>query len=168
MPLFQLHTKQHIPATLEEVWDFISSPRNLKEITPAYMGFDITTKNIPEKMYTGMIVAYKVSPLLGIKMTWVTEITHVDEMKFFIDEQRLGPYKMWHHEHRIHEVDGGVMMEDIVSYIPPLGFLGSIANTLFIRSQLREIFKYREAAVEKRFGKMQNEAAYPNMFAFAL
>ena len=154
MAYYQLIEKQRIPATMEEVWDFISSPANLKDITPSYIGFDITTKNLPEKMYPGMIIGYKVSPVLGIKMGWLTEITHVEHLHRFVDEQRMGPYKMWHHQHTIKEVEGGVEMEDIVTYQPPFGFLGAIANTLLIKGQLKEIFDYRFKAVEERFGKL--------------
>ena len=117
------------------------------------MGFDITSGNLPEKMYPGMIISYKVRPLLGIPMTWVTEITHVVEKKYFVDEQRVGPYALWHHQHFIEPYENGVMMRDIISYRPPLGFLGSIANALFIRKQLEGIFKYREAALRMRFPK---------------
>ena len=99
-----------------------------------------------------MIISYKVSPLLGIKMTWVTEITHVEYQKYFVDEQRVGPYALWHHEHIIEEIDGGVLMKDIVSYKPPMGLLGSIANALFIKRQLNSIFDYRVKAVESVFG----------------
>ncbi|NNK90772.1 MAG: SRPBCC family protein [Saprospiraceae bacterium] len=151
MAFYQLNEKQFVPATIDEVWDFISSPANLKEITPDYMGFDITSKDLPEKMYPGMIISYKVSPLLGIKMTWVTEITQVRDKEFFIDEQRVGPYSMWHHQHHIKPVEGGVMMTDIVTYQPPLGPLGAIANRLLIRKQLKEIFDYRRMAMDKRF-----------------
>lgn len=153
MAFYQFTATQKIPATVEQVWDFISSPKNLKEITPAYMGFEITGANLPEKMYPGMIISYKVSPLLGIKMTWVTEITHVENHRYFVDEQRMGPYAMWHHQHKIETIEGGVLMTDIVSYQPPLGFLGVIANALFIRGKLKEIFDFRTVAVEKKFGK---------------
>jgi len=152
MAFYQLKTEQRIPASIEEVWDFISSPANLKKITPEHMGFDITSGDLPEKMYPGMIISYKVSPLLGIKMTWVTEITHVEDRKYFVDEQRVGPYALWHHEHIIEEIDGGVLMKDIVSYKPPMGLLGSIANALFIKRQLNSIFDYRVKAVESVFG----------------
>ncbi len=152
MPLYQLFTEQKIPSTIDQVWDFISSPKNLKEITPSYMGFDITSKNNSEKMYPGMIISYHVRPLLGIKMQWVTEITQVREKEYFVDEQRLGPYSMWHHEHHIEAIEGGVCMRDIISYIPPLGQLGALANTLMIKKQLREIFDFRFQAVEKKFG----------------
>jgi ligand-binding SRPBCC domain-containing protein len=151
MAFYELKKKQFVPATIDEVWDFISSPKNLKEIIPDYMGFDIMSKDLPEKMYPGMIIRYKVRPLLGIPMTWVTEITHVVEKKYFVDEQRVGPYAMWHHQHFIEPHENGVMMRDIVSYKPPLGILGSMANRLFIRRQLEGIFAYRESALKKRF-----------------
>ena len=151
MGVYTLKASQKIPASKEEVWDFISSPKNLKEITPDYMGFEIQTE-LPEKMYPGMMIQYKVSPILGIKMTWVTEITHVEHEKFFVDEQRVGPYSMWHHQHHIQEIPGGILMEDIIDYQPPMGLLGDIANSLFIARQLDEIFTYRKKAVEKRFG----------------
>jgi ligand-binding SRPBCC domain-containing protein len=151
MAFYQLRKHQFVPARLDEVWDFISSPKNLKEITPKHMGFDITTPDLPEKMYPGMIISYKVKPMLGIPLTWVTEITQVEEKKFFVDEQRVGPYAMWHHQHHVEEVKGGVMMRDIVSYRPPMAFLGSIANALFIQKQLENIFSFREQAMMKRF-----------------
>lgn len=152
MPFYQLRTEQTIPASIDEVWDFISSPKNLKTITPDYMGFDITTPDLPEKMYPGMIISYIVTPVLGIKTTWVTEITHVKDKEYFVDEQRIGPYTMWHHEHKIQPVDGGVLMNDIITYQPPFGILGAIANSLFIKRQLKSIFDYREQAIIKMFG----------------
>ena len=129
------------------------SPKNLKVITPEYMGFDITTTDLPEKMYPGMIISYVVKPLLGIKTTWVTEITQVKEKQYFVDKQVVGPYALWHHEHFIEPIENGVLMKDIVSYKPPFGFIGSIANRLVIRKKLEEIFTFRTRAVEKRFGK---------------
>jgi ligand-binding SRPBCC domain-containing protein len=151
MGFYQKKTSQLVNAPLDEVWDFISSPANLKEITPDHMGFDITSKDIPEKMYPGMIISYIVKPMLNIPTTWVTEITHVVEKEFFVDEQRIGPYSMWHHEHRLTPQGDKTLMEDIISYQPPFGFLGSIANALFIKRQLSNIFEYREEAVKKRF-----------------
>ncbi|MEQ9582137.1 MAG: SRPBCC family protein, partial [Arenibacter sp.] len=142
---------QEINASLEEVWKFISDPSNLKLITPDYMGFDITSEDIPSKMYEGMIISYKVSPLLGIKTTWVTEITHLKENSYFVDEQRVGPYKIWHHQHMIQPTEKGTLMTDIVSYQPPLGFLGSIANELIIKGKLNEIFEYRTKALDEIF-----------------
>jgi ligand-binding SRPBCC domain-containing protein len=119
------------------------------------MGFNITSKLLSEKMYPGMIISYKVSPVLGIKMTWVTEITQVKEKEYFVDEQRVGPYSIWHHEHKIEPIKGGILMTDIVSYKPPFGILGSIANTILIKRQLKEIFDFRTVAMEKIFGKME-------------
>lgn len=159
MGFYQLHKTQKIPATVEKVWDFISSPANLKKITPAYMGFDVTSKNLPAKMYPGMIISYKVSPVFGIKTTWVTEITQVKEQKYFVDEQRVGPYSLWHHEHKIESIPGGVLMTDIVSYKPPYGVLGSIANALLIKNKLKEIFDFRTVAVEHIFGKWEENRA---------
>jgi ligand-binding SRPBCC domain-containing protein len=154
MAFYQLEQTQKIPASIDAVWDFISSPMNLKEITPDYLGFLVTSNNNEIKMYPGMIITYKVSPLLGIKLSWMTEITHVKDKKYFVDEQRVGPYSLWHHQHKITAIEGGVLMTDIVTYQPPFGFLGAIANTLIIKSKLKEIFDYRTVAVEKRFGKM--------------
>ena len=154
MGFYQIQNTQKVPSTLDEVWDFISSPANLKKITPKYMGFDIVSELLPSKMYPGMIISYKVSPIPGIKMTWVTEITHIKEKEYFVDEQRIGPYAMWHHEHKIEVIEGGILMTDIVSYKPPLFFLGSIANSVFIKKQLNEIFAYRKKAIEKIFGEM--------------
>ena len=156
MGFYQLHKTQKIPATIDRVWDFISSPANLKKITPEYMGFNITSKLLSDKMYPGMIISYKVSPVLGIKMTWVTEITQVKEKEYFVDEQRVGPYSVWHHEHKIEAIEGGVLMTDIVSYKPPFGFLGSIANSILIKKQLQEIFDFRTVAMEKMFGKYES------------
>jgi ligand-binding SRPBCC domain-containing protein len=148
----QFRTEQTIPSTMERVWEFISSPAKLKEITPPSMGFEVTG-DLPSRMYPGMIISYRVTPLFGIRMTWVTEITHVQEGEYFVDEQRVGPYAMWHHQHRIEPVADGVRMTDIVTYTPPFGFLGAIANRLIIRRELRRIFRYRTEALERIFGR---------------
>ena len=152
----KIHTvkyEQFVPVDLATAWDFFSSPKNLAKITPQHMGFQITNKYDVGKMYPGMLITYKVSPLLGIKLDWCTEITHVKDLEYFVDEQKIGPYKLWHHQHRIEAIEGGVLMTDIVTYHPPLGFLGSIANTLFIKKKLKEIFDFRTLALGKRFGK---------------
>ena len=153
MAFYQFIQSQKLPATINQVWDFISSPANLKEITPAYMGFVVTSNNGNAAMYPGMIVTYKVSPLLGIKLNWMTEITQVKVHEYFVDEQRMGPYTMWHHQHKIKSIEGGIEMTDIVTYQPPLGILGALANTLFIKKQLQEIFDYRTVVMEQKFGK---------------
>ncbi len=154
MAFYQFIKKQIINGSIEEVWDFISSPKNLKEITPDYMGFEITSKNLSERVYNGMIICYTVKPILGIKTIWITEITNVEEMRYFVDEQRIGPYSMWHHQHFVEPAGQGVLMTDIVSYSPPLGFLGALANRIFINKQLDSIFNYREKKLEKLFPKV--------------
>ena len=152
MAIYQFYREQKIPAEVEAVWDFISSPGNLKHITPSYMGFDITSENLPEKVYPGMIIMYKVTPVFGIKMKWVTEITHVVDKQYFVDEQRVGPYKIWHHQHRIHPVEDGVLMTDLVTYKPPLGFIGGLANGVLIKKKLDEIFEFRRKKLIQIFG----------------
>lgn len=151
MAFYQFHREQFIKASVEEVWDFISSPQNLKKITPKDMAFDIRSPNLPDKIYEGMIISYTVRPLLGIASNWVTEITHIKEKSYFVDEQRHGPYKLWHHQHMIEPAENGVLMKDIVSYQPPFGFLGSLANSLIIKKKLNEIFNYRTQVLEKIF-----------------
>ncbi|MEN9303748.1 MAG: hypothetical protein RL264_2177 [Bacteroidota bacterium] len=148
--MYQLKRQQFIPTDLETCWDFFSSPKNLKVITPPYMGFDVLTE-LPEKMYEGLMIEYTVSPLLGLKMNWVTEIKTVKKGQFFVDEQRQGPYKMWHHEHHFEVVEGGILMTDIVSYILPFGVLGKLAHPLLVKNKLEEIFAFRFKKVEELF-----------------
>ena len=146
--MYQLKKTQFIKTDLKTAWDFFSSPGNLKKITPDYMGFDVKTE-LPEKMYEGLMIEYTVKPLLGIPMNWITEIKTVKELEFFVDEQRKGPYKIWHHEHHFKEVDGGVEMTDIVSYELPLGILGRIMHPFVVQKKLEEIFDFRFKAVEQ-------------------
>jgi len=156
MGFYQLKRTQKVPASIDRVWEFISAPTNLKRITPKNMGFEITSDNSDQPMYPGMVISYRVRPLLNINTLWVTEITHVVPKSFFVDEQRVGPYKMWHHEHHLEAIEGGVLMTDIVSYQPPLGVLGSIANSLIIRNKLNQIFNFRTVALEEIFGKWKD------------
>jgi len=151
--VYSIKTIQKLPISLDEAWEFFSSPKNLKEITPDNLGFNIVSQHHGEKMYPGQIIEYKVSPVLGIPLYWMTEITHVEDKKFFIDEQRFGPYSMWHHQHHFKAVEGGVEMTDIVHYKLPFWFLGDIANALLVKKQLKGIFDYRFAFVEQRFPK---------------
>ncbi len=124
MSLHTLKISQSLPTSLETAWDFISSPRNLKKSTSPAMGFDIVSPDLPEIMYPGLLIAYNVKPLLGISMRWVSEISHIETMRYFIDEQRVGPYRFWHHEHHLEARDGGVAMNDIIHYEAPWGILG--------------------------------------------
>jgi ligand-binding SRPBCC domain-containing protein len=142
-----------LPIPLAEAWEFFSSPLNLAKITPAEMNFIITSDfSADTKMYPGMFISYKVSPLLGIKMNWTTEITHVKEMDYFVDEQRTGPYAIWHHEHHFKEITDGVRMTDILTYAIPYGIIGQIANSLIVNKQVKQIFVYRDKAVKELFG----------------
>lgn len=151
--MHQFIRKQFVKTDLKTCWEFFSSPSNLKVITPDYMGFDVKTE-VPDSMYEGLIIAYSVKPLLGIPMEWVTEITHVKEHLFFVDEQRIGPYKLWHHEHHFKEVEGGVEMTDIVSYVVPFGLLGKLVQPIIVKPKLEEIFAYRFKVVENLFGSL--------------
>jgi len=142
-----------MPITLDMAWDFFSSPLNLAKITPNNMGFKVTSDyNAETKVYAGMIITYKISPVLGIKMNWMTEITHVAEKQYFVDEQRFGPYAMWHHQHHFKEIEGGVLMNDILHYAIPYGAIGRLSNSIFVGNKVKQIFAYREKAIEKLFG----------------
>jgi ligand-binding SRPBCC domain-containing protein len=152
---FSIQTIQRIPVSIETAWEFFSNPANLQEITPPHLGFRIVSKYHGEKMYPGQIIEYKVRPLFNIPLYWMTEITHVETGRFFVDEQRYGPYDMWHHQHHFKSVEGGVEMTDIVHYKIPFGFLGNWAHALFIKQQLQTIFNYRFETVEKRFGSLK-------------
>ncbi len=149
--VYTLERTQNLPISLEEAWDFFSSPANLKKITPTYMGFDVQGE-IPEKMYPGLFIHYKVRPLFGIPMNWTTEITHVRDFSYFVDEQRVGPYSIWHHEHFFEAIPGGVAMKDRVSYLIPFGPLGDLVHPWLVRPKLEEIFAFRFHAAEQLFG----------------
>lgn len=151
MKLYQLKSKQFLPITLDEAWLFLSDPRNLKTITPDYMGFEICD-GADRPMYQGQIIQYIVTPVLGIKTKWVTEITHVVDRAFFVDEQRFGPYAFWHHKHFLKEVPGGVEMEDIIDYKIPFGLLGQLVHPILVKPKLNEIFNYRTQKLTELFG----------------
>ncbi len=150
MSFYCLKTKLILPISLNEAWDFFSSPENLNKITPEDMGFIITNKPA-KKMFAGQIITYKVSPLLGIKINWMTEITHVKEKEYFIDEQRFGPYALWHHRHSFKETENGVEMEDEVNYKLGFSFLGNIAHSLFVKKKLDHVFEYRQQRIAEIF-----------------
>jgi ligand-binding SRPBCC domain-containing protein len=155
--IHSLKTVQFLPIRLEEAWDFFSSPKNLKDITPESMGFEILSE-IPLKMYPGMIISYNLKPLFGFKINWVTKITQVKEMEYFIDSQLSGPYGIWHHEHRFRKLDGGVEMTDMLYYKLPYGFLGRIVNFLVVRKKIEDIFTYRYDFLQRKFGGPRREA----------
>lgn len=150
MKVYTKKSIQKVNASIEECWTFFSSPRNLQKMTPLTMGFEITDFD-EQNMYPGQIIQYKVSPLLGIKLTWVTEITIVEKNRYFIDVQRFGPYTLWHHKHFFEASENGVMMTDLVHYALPLGFIGRILNALIVKNKLKEIFEYREQKINEIF-----------------
>ena len=152
--MYQYKSEQILPIDMEKAWDFLSDPKNLKTITPDYMGFDIIS-GADRKMFSGQIIQYILTPILGIPFRWVTEITHVDQGKYFVDEQRFGPYALWHHKHFIREIDGGIEMEDVIHYKIPFGPIGVLANYLFVQKKLGSIFVYRRKKLIELFGDLK-------------
>ncbi|MFK7910176.1 MAG: hypothetical protein AB8F34_06185 [Akkermansiaceae bacterium] len=141
--IYQLEREQHLNCSLDQAWEFFSTPRNLDRLTPDSVGFKITHCS-SETMHEGQIIGYKVKVAPLVWLTWLTEITHVDHKKSFIDDQRIGPYKVWHHTHRFEQRDGGVVMTDQVTYVMPFGIFGKIAHALFVKNKLAHIFDERE------------------------
>ncbi|MBC7417142.1 MAG: SRPBCC family protein [Pedobacter sp.] len=156
MKTYRLEFSQKVPIDIDEAWDFFSSPLNLSKVTPSSMAFDVTTPNIEHtKMYPGLIITYKVSPLLGIKLDWVTEITHVREKEYCIDEQRFGPFAFWNHNHRFEKIEGGTIIHDLLHYSVGFGPIGRLANAISVHNKIQEIFDFRFKKVEELFGVMK-------------
>lgn len=153
MKIYTLRSTQKLPISVGEAWKFLSDPKNLKTITPDYMGFNILS-GADRPMFAGQIIQYIVTPVLGIKTKWVTEITHVKEDHYFVDEQRFGPYALWHHKHFIKAIDGGVEMEDVIDYKLPFGFLGQLVHPFLVKPKLKEIFDYRKEKLESLYGTL--------------
>lgn len=153
-PSHRLEFRQNLPLTREEAWDFFSRPENLGRITPSDLGFEVTSP-LPERMYAGMIVTYRVRPLAGLSVPWTTEITHVREPEFFVDEQRSGPYRFWHHQHRFEPISDGVCMTDLVHYQLPFGWLGDCLAGGTVGRRLERIFAYRRQVLTRLFGQRE-------------
>jgi len=146
--IHSLHREQVIATDLKRAWEFISSPANLDAITPPDLSFEIVTE-VPEVMYNGLLIEYRVGiPFLG-KQTWLTELKHIREAHSFVDEQRIGPYRLWYHYYELQQVVGGVRFVDQVRYVMPFGPLGEIARSMYVRQQLRQIFDYRQQAMPR-------------------
>ena len=154
MKIYNKSSKQNVPISLDEAWEFLSNPKNLKIITPDYMGFVIES-GADRPLFAGQIIQYIVTPVLGIKTKWVSEITHVVDKKYFVDEQRYGPYSMWHHKHFLKEIDGGVEIEDVIDYKIPLGFIGQLVHPFLVKPKLEEIFEYRRMKLIELFGEFK-------------
>ena len=149
MPIYTLHRTQRVRFGLEQCWDFFSNPHNLEKITPPSLNFRVKT-DLPAEIYPGLMIEYKVSPLFGIPVSWLTEIVQVNKPHHFVDEQRVGPYRLWHHEHFFRDVGPDeVEVRDLIHYVPPFGPMGVIINALAIRPQLGRIFDFRAGALEK-------------------
>lgn len=150
MKTHRLTRSQFLPITLEQAWPFFSTPRNLEAITPDFLNFRVTSP-VPDDIYSGLIITYKIAAVGGIPMTWVTEIKHVVPLQRFVDEQRIGPFRFWFHEHRFSAVDGGITMEDIVHYAMPWGWLGNLVHAVFVRRRLNAIFDFRREYLARRW-----------------
>ena len=155
MKIYRKHKFQNLPINCDQAWDFLCDPNNLKTITPDYMGFEILSGS-EKKMFAGQIIQYIVTPLMGIPTKWVTEITHVKEGEYFVDEQRFGPYALWHHKYFIRPIKNGVEMEDIIDYKIPFGVLGRLAHPIIVKPKLNEIFDYRQKKLIELFGEYKN------------
>ncbi len=153
MRLERLHYVLRLPVGLSVAWDFFSDPRNLGRMTPPSLAIEITS-GPPPRMVPGMIITYTIRPLLGIPVRWVTEITHVREPHLFVDEQRFGPYRFWHHQHHFREVDGGIEIADLVHYSLPFGVIGRVLGGSYVRRQLAGVFSFRRTFLEETFGTM--------------
>ncbi len=159
MKVYKVYFEQQLPTDIQTAWNFFSSPFNLSKITPPEMNFKITNGVQPmDKMYAGMIINYHVSPLLNIQLNWTTEITHVKENQYFIDEQRLGPYALWHHQHHFKTIENGVLMTDVLHYAVPYGVFGKLLNSWFIKNKIKAIFMHRKKAVTQIFGSYSNNS----------
>lgn len=155
--VYSLFSRQKLPVSLEAVWAFFSDPKNLAAVTPPHLNLKVTHEVFGGAAYAGQVMTYKVKPLLGIPINWMTEITHVEPMKYFVDEQRKGPYKLWHHQHHFKAIEGGVEMTDLVHYRVPFGIIGSLANALLVKKELKKIFAYRYQKITALFGKWEGE-----------
>lgn len=150
MKIHHLETYQKLPIGLDEAWEFFSTPKNLDMLTPDDMSFNIIS-GADDKAYAGQLITYKIKPLFNIPMNWVTEITHCVHQKYFIDEQRFGPYKFWHHQHHFNEVKDGVIMKDVLNYALPFGLLGELMGKLMLHKKVQQIFSYREEKLNEIF-----------------
>ena len=155
MKIYRLHEIQNLPISMEQAWKFLSDPKNLKTITPDYMRFEILGGD-EKMMYPGQIIKYIVTPVMGIPTQWITEITHVKEGEYFVDEQRFGPYALWHHKHFIRPIKNGIEMEDIIDYKIPFGILGQMAHPIIVKPKLKEIFEYRKKKLSELFGEYKS------------
>ncbi|MFZ9453682.1 MAG: SRPBCC family protein, partial [Bacteroidia bacterium] len=149
--IYRLESHQIIGISPEKAWEFLSKPENLAKITPTEMSFEMTYRSGSTTTYAGQIIGYNVRPLLGISMSWITEITHVVPGSYFVDEQRFGPYAFWHHQHWIHPHPSGTEMRDVVNYKLPWFAMAPLSHKWLIRPKLESIFNYRTQMLNQLF-----------------
>ena len=154
----KLKREQFLPVSIDEAWGFFASPKNLNAVTPKDLLFEITSA-LPDQMYEGLIITYRIKPMLNISIGWCTEITHIKHNQYFIDEQRKGPYKIWHHEHHFNQVDGGVLMTDLLYYDIGKSIFGWLAGELFVNKKVKQIFDYRFTALDNYFQKKDENSS---------
>ena len=154
MKTYRLERTQFLPVSLESAWEFFSSPLNLPSITPPWLNLKVAGR-APDRMYLGMLIRYRVKPLFGIPVTWISEITHVNPPHYFVDEQRFGPYRFWHHQHLFRPLRGGIEMIDQVSYSLKYGPVGTLVHAVFVRKRLEGIFDFRRQALERLFKRQE-------------
>lgn len=154
MKIYRIHQSQFLPITLDDAWRFFATPKNLEAMTPDFLNFKILSK-VPDVVHSGLIIEYRIRAVFGIPMRWLTEIKHVEEQARFVDEQRVGPFPFWYHEHRFEPVEGGIVMKDEVHYVMPWGILGRFIHWIFIRGRLLEIFRFRKRYLSQRFSKTE-------------
>ena len=150
MKVHRILRRQMIPISMTAAWAFFSDPMNLSKITPPWLDFEVIS-DIPKKMHSGMIITYRITPLAGIPIFWISEITHVKTPTFFVDEQRIGPFRFWHHQHFFKETTQGAEMQDIVHYAMPYGPFGELVHGSFVRKKLEAIFDFREKTLMQIF-----------------
>jgi len=148
MKLHRIHRRQVIPISMTEAWAFFSNPVNLSKITPPWLNLTVIS-NIPRSMHSGMIISYRITPMASMSTLWISEITHVEAPIYFVDEQRLGPFRFWHHQHLFKEVGRDVEIQDIVHYAMPLGPIGEMVHAISVRKKVEAIFNFRQKALER-------------------
>lgn len=156
MKIHRIHQSQFLPITLDEAWSFFATPKNLEAMTPPFLNFKILSE-VPDVVHSGLMIEYRIRAVFGIPMRWLTEIKHVEALARFVDEQRIGPFPFWYHEHRFKAVEGGIIMEDEVHYVMPWSFFGTLIHWVFIRGRLLEIFRFRKRYLADRFNLVQKD-----------
>jgi ligand-binding SRPBCC domain-containing protein len=154
--VWRLRAEFWTPCPLAEVFDFFADARNLEELTPPFLSFQVLTPS-PIPMHVGTTIDYQLR-IHGLPIRWRSLISAWQPPFRFVDEQIRGPYSLWHHEHTFEECDGGTLIRDVVNYSVPGGW---IINKLFVQRDLQAIFDYRQQQMQKRFGGQQVDVTRP-------